>query len=356
MKVTHEINAETLQDLINIRMGLYSPLDGFMTSLDYHNVVDQMMLSDHTLWTLPITLDIPHDTFKRTMDADRLFLTHGDREIAYIEVSDCFKIDAKSDVKKIFKTDDLQHPGVQMELARQGYRVGGKIVLTDESILDGALDPEKTRKLFFKNGWKTIVGFQTRNPVHKAHEHLQRVGLEVCDGLFINPLIGWKKTGDFSEQAVMQAYECMIETYYPKDRVHLQGLRTYMRYAGPREAVFHAIIRKNLGCTHFIIGRDQAGVGGYYGKYEAQDLARSLQTQGDLGIQLLLLKGPYFCAKCDQIVSEKHCGHDDRDTTPVSGTMIRETLSRSERPDPRFMRPDIADVIIALGEDKFIRG
>lgn len=356
MKINQEISSETLQDLVNLRMGLYSPLNGFMTSLDYHNVVDQMMLSDRTLWTLPITLDVPHEIFKQAVDADKLFLTHNNREVANVEISDCFKIDAKADVKKIFKTDDLQHPGVQMELARSVYRVGGKISITDESVLDGALDPEKTRSIFLKKGWKTIVGFQTRNPVHKAHEHLQRVGLEICDGLFINPLVGWKKAGDFSEQAVMNAYECMIENYYPKDHVHLEGLRTYMRYAGPREAVFHAIIRKNLGCTHFIIGRDQAGVGGYYGKYEAQDLARTLQSQGDLGIQLLLLKGPYFCGKCDQIVSEKHCGHDDHHTTPVSGTMIRETLSRSERPDPRFMRPDIADVIIALGEDKFIRG
>lgn len=355
MKVTQQINSETLQDMVNIRMGLYSPLNGFMTALDYHNVVDRMMLSDHTLWTMPITLDVGHEIFQQAMDADKLFLTHGKRAIGYVEVSDCFKIDAQEDVKKIFKTDDLNHPGVRKELERSVYRVGGKIVVTDESVLDGALNPENTRKLFFKKGWKTIVGFQTRNPVHKAHEHLQRIGLEVCDGLFINPLVGWKKPGDFSEQAVMRAYECMIANYYPKDRVHLEGLRTYMRYAGPREAVFHAIIRKNLGCTHFIIGRDQAGVGGYYGKYEAHDLVRRLQSEGELGIQLLLLKGPYFCEKCDQIVSEKHCGHEDSDISHVSGTMIRETLSRSERPDPRFMRPDIADVIIALGEDKFIR-
>ncbi|MCH7501543.1 MAG: sulfate adenylyltransferase [Nitrospinae bacterium] len=356
MKVSYEINSETLQDLVNIRMGLYAPLTGFMTSLDYHNVVDQMMLSDHTLWTLPITLDVEHAIFQQAMDADRLYLTHGGREIGTVEVSDCFKIDVKSDIKKIFKTDDLQHPGVQMELERSVYRVGGKIAITDESVLNGALNPEKTRTVFAQKGWQTIVGFQTRNPVHKAHEHLQRIGLEVCDGLFINPLVGWKKAGDFSEEAIMQAYQCMIANYYPKGRVHLEGLRTYMRYAGPREAVFHAIIRKNLGCTHFIIGRDQAGVGGYYGKYEAQELVRTLQSWGDLGIQLLLLKGPYFCGQCGQIVSEKHCGHGEEHIEPVSGTLIRETLGRNERPDSRFMRPDIADVIIALGEDKFIRG
>jgi len=218
-----------------------------------------------------------------------------------------------------------------------------------------ALSSEKTKKFFKDKGWKTIVGFQTRNPVHRAHEHLQRIGLELCDGLFINPLIGWRKAGDFSEDAVMKAYECMIEKYYPADRVHLAGLRTYMRYAGPREAVFHAIIRKNLGCTHFIIGRDQAGTGEYYGKYEAQDLARKLKENGDLGIELLLLKGPYFCAQCDQIVSEKHCGHGEGSVFPVSGTLIREALIRNERPDERFMRPEIADVLISLGQDKFIR-
>lgn len=356
MKVVQEITAETLQDLINIRMGLYSPLNGFMTSLDYHNVVDQMMLSDRTLWTLPITLDVNHETFKQSMEADQLYLTYQKKEIGYLEILDCFRIDAAEDVKKIFKTDDLKHPGVKMELERSVFRVGGKIVLTDETVLAGVLDPDKTRKIFSKNGWQTVVGFQTRNPIHKAHEHLQRIGLEVCDGLLINPLVGWKKPGDFSEQAVMQAYEHMIDHYYPKDRVHLEGLRTYMRYAGPREAIFHAIIRKNLGCTHFIIGRDQAGVGGYYAQYEAHNLARILQSQGDLGIELLLLKGPYFCSRCDQIVSEKHCGHNETEITSVSGTMIRETLSRNERPDSRFMRPDIADVIIALGDKKFIRG
>ncbi|MGP0630179.1 sulfate adenylyltransferase [Nitrospina sp. 32_T5] len=354
MKVSQNISTEILQDLVNLQAGLYLPLTGFMTSLDYRNVVDNMMLSDHTIWTLPITLDVDHKTYKKALDADKVYLVYHKEEVGYIEVSDCFKIDTYSDVKKIFKTDETRHPGVQMEFNRSKYRVGGRIVITNESVMEGALHPEQIRKIFAERGWQTIVGFQTRNPIHKAHEHLQRVGLEMCDGLFINPLVGWKKSGDFSEQAVMQAYQLMIKNFYPESRVYLAGLYTYMRYAGPREAIFHALIRKNLGCTHFIIGRDQAGVGSYYGKYEAQDLARRLQSEGKLGIDLLLLKGPYFCQKCNQIVTEKHCGHGEKSIFPVSGTLIREALNKNERPDERFMRPEIADILISMGKNKFI--
>lgn len=354
MKLTTDINEETLYDVIYFDSGLYAPLDGFMTSLDYHNVVDEMMLSDHSVWTLPITIDVDHDTFLKAADADKLFLNYDGREIGYIEVVDCYRVDAGKDVLKVFKTADLKHPGVKKELSRHEYRVGGKVVLTDKTTAGGQLNPKLTKEVFLKKGWKTIVGFQTRNPIHKAHEHLQRVGLDLCDGLFINPIIGWKKMGDFSEEAVMASYNRMVEKYYPKERVHLEGLKTYMRYAGPREAIFHAIIRRNLGCTHFIIGRDHAGVGDYYGKYEAHDLAKEILKNNNLGIQLLLMKEPYYCKKCGQIVSEKHCGHEETEIVRISGTQIREMLSNNERPDERFMRGDISDVIIELNEMKFI--
>lgn len=354
MKLSYEINEETLQDLINLCVGLYAPLDGFMTSLDYHHVVNDMKLSDKTIWTLPITLDINHETFVKAVDADQIVLIYRGNEVGTVKVTDCFKIDARSDVKKIYKTDDINHPGVKKEIERFEFRVGGKVTLSDSSLLNNVLRPEKTKDVFSQKGWKTIVGFQTRNPIHRAHEHLQRVGLDLCDGLFINPLIGWKKKGDFSEEAVMKAYQCMVNDFYPKNRVYLEGLKTHMRYAGPREAIFHAIIRKNLGCTHFIIGRDQAGVGNYYGKYEAHELAQALTRGNQLGIDLLLLKGPYYCNRCGQIVSEKHCGHEDPDVLHVSGTQIRDTLNQNRRPDPRFMRPEIADVIISLDDKKFI--
>jgi len=209
---------------------------------------------------------------------------------------------------------------------------------------------------FALKGWKTIAGFQTRNPVHKAHEHLQRVALEVCDALLINPLLGWKKAGDFSERAVIDGYQTMINEYYAGLNIYFKPLRTPMRYAGPREAIFHAIIRRNLGCTHFIIGRDHAGVGEYYGKYEAQELARKIISKHDLGIELLLLSEPYYCKKCEQIVSDKTCNHSNEYIQKISGTQIRAMLADGKRPSNIFMRPEVADSIIKLEDNKFIKG
>jgi sulfate adenylyltransferase len=351
----HEINENILQDIVALHTGLYAPLDGFMTSLDYHRVVDDMKLSDGTVWTLPITLDVGHDIFLKALDVERLYLRFKGKEVGFVEVSDCFKIDLKKNTKIIYKTNDPAHPGVAMELDRSEFRVAGKAIITNESVLKKALIPKKIRMLFSERGWKTIVGFQTRNPIHKAHEHLQRVGLDLCDGIFINPLVGWKRNGDFTEQSVMKAYECMIENYYPRDRVYLTGLKTYMRYAGPREAIFHAILRKNMGCTHFIIGRDHAGVGSFYGIYDAHELARKINQEQDLGIELMLLKEPFFCEKCDQIVSAKHCGHDEIHRIAVSGTKMRENLKNNKRPDARFMRPEITDTLLSMKDSMFIK-
>lgn len=354
MKLTYEINDEILQDMINLHTGMYYPLCGFMTSLDYHNVVDNMRLSDKSVWTIPITLDVSHEVFVKAMDSDRLYLTHSGTEAGYVDIEDCYRIDSKSDVVKVFKTGEAAHPGVRKELERHEYRVGGAVKISDENLLKDSLTPEKTRKAFAEKGWRTVVGFQTRNPVHRAHEHLQRVGLEFCDGLFINPLMGWKKAGDFTEAAITASYKCMTEEFYPTGRVYLEGLWTFMRYAGPREAVFHAVVRRNLGCTHFIIGRDHAGVGDYYGKYEAHELAGDLAANGDLGIKLLLLKEPYYCMKCGQIVSENHCRHKDEDMVAISGTKVREMLRLGKRPDERFMRREVADAIMSLDEAKFV--
>lgn len=354
MKLVYELNNETLQDLINISTGVFYPLSGFMTSPDYHNVVAHMRLSDNSVWTIPITLDVDHDTYLKAMGTDKLYLTYQTKEIGFIEIADCYKVDIKKDVVKVFKTGDVNHPVVKKELGRFEYRVGGRATVTDESISANSLNPKKTKEVFAQNNWKTIVGFHTRNPVHRAHEHLQRVGLELCDGLFINPFLGWKKAGDFSDEAIMNSYYVLIENYYPKDRVYIEGLKTSMRYAGPREAIFHALIRRNLGCTHFIIGRDHAGVGSYYGKYEAQELAEEIISKEDLGIGLLLLKEPYFCDKCSQIVTEKHCGHNEDHKVSISGTQIREMLREGKRPDKRFLRPEVTDALLALGERRFI--
>jgi len=355
MKLQYELNKQIFQDLINIGTGLFSPLQGFMNSQDYYSVLDNMLLHNSiSVWTIPISLDIPLDVFNKLEIDSELLLTYLNREVAYINIESLFVVDSQRDVIKIFGTSDYNHPGVKQEIDRFPYRIGGKITITDLSILDNNLNPKETKEFFQRKGWKTIAGFQTRNPIHKAHEHLQRVALDICDGLFINPLVGWKKIGDFSEEAVISSYKLMIDEYYTGLNVYFQTLKTAMRYAGPREAVFHALIRKNLGCTHFIIGRDHAGVGDFYGKYEAQELAHKLIDKYDLGIEILLLKEPFYCSKCSQIVSEKTCQHSKQYVTKISGTAIRSMLAKDQRPSPIFMRKEIADNIISLKEKKFI--
>ena len=355
MKVSYTIDAQTMQDCINLALGVFAPVDGFMSATNYRSVVEHMLLSNGEVWTIPLSLDVDKDTFVRAAEIKKLYLCFDGAEIGYIIVGDLYQVDIKADVVKVFKTSDNQHPGVAMELRRQKYRVGGKVVVTEAAVLEGALNPQVTRRLFNENGWKTIAGFQTRNPIHKAHEYLQRIALEVCDGLFINPLVGWKKNGDFSEQSVVDGYGAMIEHYYGGLNIHFDTIRTPMRYAGPREAIFHAIIRRNLGCTHFIIGRDHAGVGDFYGKYEAHELARNIISKYDLGITLLLLSEPFYCHRCQQIVSDNTCSHDDSMTEKISGTKIRAMLSQNQRPSEMMMRKEVSDSIIRLKSEKFIQ-
>lgn len=338
-----DISEETLQDIINIETGLLYPLKGFMNKYDFRSVVDNYTLTDGNVFTIPVTLDAPMDV--DIAIGQKLALIYDGKHVADIDVEDSYLTD-DSDWEKVFKTIETAHPGVKKEKERSKRRIGGKTHIADNSILNDALKPTETKSMFKSKGWKTVVGFQTRNPVHKAHEHIQRLGLEICDGLFINPIVGWKKKGDFSQEAVMAAYEAMTEQFYPSDRVYLAGLKTQMRYAGPREAVFHAIIRRNLGCTHFIIGRDHAGVGGYYGAYDAHDLAREIQSEHDLGINLLLTREPYYCSKCKQIVTDKTCSHYDTHRIEISGTIVRKYISDGALPDEMIMRQEILDAIL----------
>lgn len=341
------INEETLQDVINIETGLFSPLNGFMGEEDFRSVVNCCHLADGQVFPLPITLDVPAEQFEQIRLGGNLTLEYLGKPVAELDVKSKFRM-TEEDIRAVFHTLENAHPGVRKEQERSACRVGGTLRLTDRTLLNNALKPEETKQIFAEKGWQTVVGFQTRNPVHRAHEHLQRIGLEVCDGLFINPIVGWKKTGDFTQEAVMAAYHRMIEAYYPKNRVHIAGLKTQMRYAGPREAVFHAIIRRNLGCTHFIIGRDHAGVGGYYGAYEAHALARELEPE--LGIRLLLTREPYYCKKCKQIVTDKHCSHYSTDRIEISGTIIRKYIGDGHIPDEIMMRKDIFEAILKCGQ------
>lgn len=338
-----EIDEEILQDIINIETGLLHPLKGFMNERDFKSVVNSYIISDGQVFTIPITLDVPEDALLET--GQTLCLLFDGKHVADMKVDDIYYV-TDADIEKIFCTLNTDHPGVKKEKERSRRRVGGTVTLTDKNLLQDALKPCEVKKVFKDKGWKTVVGFQTRNPIHKAHEHLQRIGLEICDGLFINPIIGWKKKGDFTQEAVMAAYEKMVEEFYPKGSVYMAGLKTQMRYAGPREAVFHAIIRRNLGCTHFIIGRDHAGVGGFYGAYDAHKLVRELSEKYDLGIQLLLLHEPYYCKKCGMVVSEKNCSHYDTDRMEISGTIIRKYISEGTIPDEIMLRKEIFEAIL----------
>lgn len=346
------INYDTCLEAYNIGRGIFYPLKGFMDSADYKNVVGNMHLDNGAPWTIPITLDIPKDRMSEFIKADKVILENKSRNaVAQMYVEDVYRIDFGKDIKKIFNTDDRSHPGVAKELSRSPYRIGGtiKILKYEKDIFsEYSLSPEEVKAKFKEKGWKTIAGFQTRNPIHRAHEYLQRIAMEVVDGIFIQPLVGWKKADDFSPVAIIKSYEEMLKKFYPKSKAMLSILNTPMRYAGPREAVFHAIIRKNFGCTHFIIGRDHAGVGNYYGKYDAHKICGEFN---DLGIQILRLYGPYYCKKCACIVTEKTCPHGERHTLSISGTYIRSLFSKGKRPSEKYMRKEISDVLIKLGRD-----
>lgn len=349
MNLRVEINEETLQDIINIETGLLYPLDGVMREQDYRSVIESCTMADGKVFTIPVTLDVPKSVYDNIGSGQTLELMFEEEIVASIEAEDKYQM-TDADIEKVFATLEDAHPGVRKEHERSPYRVGGKTRLLKRELLEEALKPEETKRIFKEKGWNTVVGFQTRNPIHKAHEHIQRLGLEVCDGLFINPITGWKKKGDFTQEAVIAAYTEMMKTFYPTDRVYMAGLKTQMRYAGPREAIFHAIIRRNLGCTHFIIGRDHAGVSGYYGAYDAHDLARKLSTEHDLGIELLLTREPYYCKKCKQIVTDKTCSHYATDRVEISGTIIRKYITDGNIPDEIMMRQEIFDAILGCGK------
>ena len=339
------INEETLQDLINIATGLLYPLDGFMREQDFRSVIDQYTMADGQVFTIPVTLDVPQAVYEEAADNETVDLCFEGEIVANIQAESKY-IFKDTDIEKVFCTLDESHPGVHKEKHRSPYRIGGKTKLLKTELLADALKPEETKRVFREKGWKTVVGFQTRNPIHKAHEHIQRLGLEICDGLFINPIVGWKKKGDFTQEAVIAAYEEMTKEFYPSDRVYMAGLKTQMRYAGPREAVFHAIIRRNLGCTHFIIGRDHAGVGGFYGAYDAHALAGKIASEHELGIELLLTREPYYCTKCKQIVTDRTCSHYDTHRVEISGTIIRKYISDGHIPDEIMLRQEIFNAIL----------
>ena len=343
------VNADLANDIENIADGIFSPIEGFLLQQDFESVVSKGRLSNGIPWTIPIVLDADKQTATKMKDTHDVNLKNPEgNDFAILHIEEVYNFDKNATAKGIYGTTDPKHPGVAKTLAMQDFLVGGKIDYvrrpSEIPIRKYRKTPIETRTSFEKSGWKTVVAFQTRNVPHVAHEMLQKASLNTHDGLFVNPLIGKKKSGDFTDEVIVGAYETLIQHYYPQNRCLLATLHTEMRYAGPKEAIHHAIMRKNFGCTHIIIGRDHAGVGTFYDPFASQ---RIFDEYHDLEIEPVFYPAFFYCKKCLSFASERNCPHGPEYQEQLSGTKLRTMILDKQTPSEYMIRPEVSKIIMS---------